>query len=669
MTRANLETPLPLIDIVNECLRTHGVEEPACTAGAVYNTSEHHLGPYKLCDDDCENGSELPRLRLRARRLRLPWRTPHASRAATNPPRSSAPCRNIQRRRPRSRRIAPSSPPSGTSSRRILRAAACPTTRRWMSTAPISTYFRSCRFEAMRTFRKCITEFVLDPVNQPADFQTHLWRYPVRLDIAIEYLGLSPEEYDDALQRRDAGTVRRAGHRPAAAHRRGPSRGRASLARGVPAGGDVDGAVSSGCPISSNAPASPIASSSNSGAAASFPFDNGHDHHGFPECEPCCLDDLWLRFPEGNPDDWIGKIAVFIRLWQKLRHHLRRRLHASRARGYLQGAEFLRPRLHSPARRIPDAARPVPTEAHRQRRSRPWARPAPTEPSCCRSGSDQPQNIGTGRSSHLLDGIAKHAECHHECERRGPEFIKLLADNLDPLSRLAGFDPATPPTPGISRPPTRCASPKSWRRSTPPTSPSARCCSSSPPDTHLDGDDPFPLQDPNEAERLAARSARRRPPPLAVGTAPQAAARPLRTRSRSATGPGSAIESALIARVRLRRHRGRHVWASISSPTSWSSPASRSAGSAPLRRASRCRPRCQCGTRRPMARSTTIAALRSSGQSCRSPTTHVLEQVHPRRATEPRRSTGRPGCLFPAAADCSAISRCCSTISAKPSTG
>ena len=51
-------------------------------------------------------------------------------------------------------------------------------------------YLRSCRYEEMRTFRKCITELVLDPANQPADFQTHLWRYPVRIDIAIEYLGL-----------------------------------------------------------------------------------------------------------------------------------------------------------------------------------------------------------------------------------------------------------------------------------------------------------------------------------------------------------------------------------------------------------------------------------------------------------------------------------------------
>src|SRR4029077_19700629 len=53
-------------------------------------------------------------------------------------------------------------------------------------------HFRSCRFEVMRTFRKCITEFVLDPNNPPAGFKSYLWRYPVRIDIAIEYLGITP---------------------------------------------------------------------------------------------------------------------------------------------------------------------------------------------------------------------------------------------------------------------------------------------------------------------------------------------------------------------------------------------------------------------------------------------------------------------------------------------
>ena len=69
------------------------------------------------------------------------------------------------------------------------------------------TYLRhlgSCRFEEMRTFRKCITEFVLDPAHEPAGFQDWLWRYPVRIDIAMEYLGITPEEYTGVFRERGA---------------------------------------------------------------------------------------------------------------------------------------------------------------------------------------------------------------------------------------------------------------------------------------------------------------------------------------------------------------------------------------------------------------------------------------------------------------------------------
>ena len=58
----------------------------------------------------------------------------------------------------------------------------------------------SSRFEEMRTFRKCITEFVLDPGHEPAGFQPWLWRYPVRIDIAIEG-GVSPETVHTQLGR------------------------------------------------------------------------------------------------------------------------------------------------------------------------------------------------------------------------------------------------------------------------------------------------------------------------------------------------------------------------------------------------------------------------------------------------------------------------------------
>src|SRR5690606_1171495 len=52
------------------------------------------------------------------------------------------------------------------------------------------------RYSVSRRFRKNITEFVLDPALETAEFQKHLWRYPVRIETAITYFCMSPEEYD-----------------------------------------------------------------------------------------------------------------------------------------------------------------------------------------------------------------------------------------------------------------------------------------------------------------------------------------------------------------------------------------------------------------------------------------------------------------------------------------
>jgi hypothetical protein len=48
---ANLETPLPAIDIVNECLEYLGTA-PATVSGTVYDTSENELAGYPLCNKD-----------------------------------------------------------------------------------------------------------------------------------------------------------------------------------------------------------------------------------------------------------------------------------------------------------------------------------------------------------------------------------------------------------------------------------------------------------------------------------------------------------------------------------------------------------------------------------------------------------------------------------------
>ncbi|GAB3816709.1 hypothetical protein [Micromonospora zhanjiangensis] len=51
------------------------------------------------------------------------------------------------------------------------------------------------RYEVMRRFRRDITEFVLDPVAEPAGFGRHLWRYPVRFELALEYLCIGAHEF------------------------------------------------------------------------------------------------------------------------------------------------------------------------------------------------------------------------------------------------------------------------------------------------------------------------------------------------------------------------------------------------------------------------------------------------------------------------------------------
>jgi len=51
------------------------------------------------------------------------------------------------------------------------------------------------RYEVMRHFRKTVTEFVLAPEAAVEEFQGHLWRYPVDIDTAIEYLGISSQEH------------------------------------------------------------------------------------------------------------------------------------------------------------------------------------------------------------------------------------------------------------------------------------------------------------------------------------------------------------------------------------------------------------------------------------------------------------------------------------------
>ena len=164
------------------------------------------------------------------------------------------------------------------------------------------------RFAVMRCFRKDITEFVLDPAptEEPAGFPRHLWRYPVRIDIAREYLRISPEEYDLLFTKMPSGSMLPALYGfletdrielddHGAALVGVPPPYRAHLLR-------VPRALAPGC-IKFHARA----------------LDERIQEQSFPDCEPCYTDKIILVFDDPSDEATaIARLAVFIRLWRKL---------------------------------------------------------------------------------------------------------------------------------------------------------------------------------------------------------------------------------------------------------------------------------------------------------------------------------------------------------------
>jgi hypothetical protein len=182
---ANLETPLPLIDIANECLEYLGATQPSTSgvapSGKIYNTSGDELAGYALCqDDDCCQEKDSDCHEPAAMYSALPeYSTPATPVVGENDSVEPLVYTNLKQ---------------DFSSCCLPYSQALDVSRTYLQ------HLGSCRFEELRTFRKCITEFALSPANPPSEFQSFLWRYPVRIDTAIEYLGITPEEYSSLFQ-------------------------------------------------------------------------------------------------------------------------------------------------------------------------------------------------------------------------------------------------------------------------------------------------------------------------------------------------------------------------------------------------------------------------------------------------------------------------------------
>jgi hypothetical protein len=495
VTHANVEIGLPMIDMVNECLEYMASFTPPANHGTVYDTSEDSVAGYELCSDHCGEGEERD-CACEPKKCRCDEEHSHKDHECHKPtkifdalPEYSTPATPVAAN-------ATVTPAVWDKLKADFSACCLPYDQALDVNRTYLEHFRSCRFEEMRTFRKCITEFVLDPANQPGDFQTHLWRYPVRIDIAIEYLGISPEEYATLFQ----------GVMP------GPCGGVSTLPPPPPSDANVAGIADVRRNEAVRTP--PVirvpqflkefcltyCEFFDLWQSKSIPFSNGAADNGeFPECEPCCLDDLWLKYPEDNSAGVLERLAVFIRLWHKLRRHCGAGYSFAQLADICTVLDWSSPdfiRELAAFQMLRDQFRLKLTGHHK--------------PPAGATGADRTWllSLWVGSAAahwnwamhQLLEGIAYHTRCRHKCEHRGAEFIKLLEANLDPLSRLAGFDPATPTD--------------TWQAAPTHTLRFAEILSKIyasrfsigevlylfTADIHLGGEDPFPLEDENESD-------------------------------------------------------------------------------------------------------------------------------------------------------------------------
>jgi hypothetical protein len=489
VTRANLETPLPLIDLVNECLQYMASTNPITKNGQVYNTSEDALAGHKLCAGDCcedqdHHHHEHDDQDHCHRPVPLFGALPEYSTPATPVAANSA--------------VVPA---VWNTLRNNFSTCCLPYDQALDVSRTYLEHLRSCRYEEMRTFRKCITEFVLDPVNQPADFLTYLWRYPVRIDIAIEYLGISREEYMTLFE---GVWPRECGRQDRPLPRQPSPSVPPWILYGFPSE-EINGVAWTNIvvrlPEFLKRTCLTYCEFVELWKCAPVRFYNGADRaRGFPDCEPCCLDDLWLVFPGENSANALWELGVFIRLWRKLQHI------CGANYSFCQLADICTV-LHFPG---PDFIRQL--AAFQMLRDQLRLKLSGGEAAAGATGADRTWLLAlwVGPAAkhwqwalhQLIEGIAYHARCRHECHHRGPEFLKLLPANFDALSRLAGFDPSTASDTWHAAPTHTLRFAEILAKIYASNFGIGEILFLFTADPHLEGEDPFPLQDEDEAAEM-----------------------------------------------------------------------------------------------------------------------------------------------------------------------
>ena len=404
-TMASVATQISTTDLILESLESLG-DDQSISHGAIYDTADHSLNGFDL-------GEEGHGVNAEALLAAIPE---HSSPA-----------------------ILVEKPAVYGKLERCFTSADLPYSRSLDISHSYLSRLGTNRFKTMLHFRREITEFPLDPSHDPDDFQKHLWRLPVRLDIALEYLQIFEIEYNILY----AGNLTAMQIPELYGFKYTEMRSWQSAVLNLPVFLRSTGLAYCEfldlfrCQYESFKVENTVARDETMGERVeTLPL---------PQCLPCCIEAWRIVFPEEDATGPLTRLIIFIRLWQKLKLRCDELISFQRLADVCNVLELFK--IQGDVN--PDFLRQlVALLMLHERFGLPWTDGVTT---ATIRGAETTKLLGiwadpqrssadwTWAITVLLTCVEDYAEEYFRCRRRSAEFLKIIYDNLDPLSYLAGF--------------------------------------------------------------------------------------------------------------------------------------------------------------------------------------------------------------------------------------
>jgi Tc toxin complex TcA C-terminal TcB-binding domain len=407
-TSANLDLPLPIIDIVNENLEAFGMGlSQEAYEGPMFNTLDQGL--LDLGIDGAEK-LQTAKLLTEVDLLRaLPQHsTPH--------PLSSPNIYDTLK--------------AQTGRPNLPYSQGLDVNRTYLNALGTS------RFATMSTFQKDITELPQDASKEPEAFDKSIWRLPMRHDIAIEHLCISPEEAATIF----GGEM---------------SSSTALQLLGIQNRELLQASRSIVVQVSYFLEATGISYCEfldlHASRIVKFKPDTHPPMDEFPACLPCCAETLRIKFDSEAYLGEVIKLAIFVRLWRRLRGRCDQGISMKILADICTVLQLF-------------TASNVNKEFLTQLASLlmlketwdlPWTVPQsmrlPFSPGDRRtellalwSGAGKATRRYKWAIEALLDGVERYGVTKLHCPKRSASWRKIIAANLDDLASLSGFNDTTP---------------------------------------------------------------------------------------------------------------------------------------------------------------------------------------------------------------------------------